>query len=575
MALSKVIEFLVRGKCTPEYATSMCCMEDDVVVLKYLHEANYPLNKDTFYMCIKHDSIKCLEFLISNQCPYGENSYIVALENEPIFTLLKKIHADPKKFKYEISDVPNIYSVDLFKLMIQKDKLNILKCYNLPYCRMDDSDDECDDECGTMFMDECYDIFCEILKYERTDVLNWVYNDSKLHSNVISHGLTRLINYCLTDDGKYMYLYLTDSCLEYFLKWIQSRQFKYCDYRISYDNLFTEFDGSINKIINVANIFHKYDVPIEINIESLTNAYNRYKQPTDCKTDYNLDRVIEWIVNHDVKIKYTDVLRWVSNKAHKSLIGIVCKNQKETLLQFVDYCIRSSNVYILQYLHHIGLEIPRNMCDKAVDKNSIAVLSWAYYSNFPCNSATIASTAIKTNKKLVLEFCIGLKYKITINDIRNKLLINFDMEMFKYMIGKSDHLESDVLTCIEFDNLECLIKILDFNNVIKPVYGGLFGIRLVNYNFINSIIHNIAQYNSVKICRYVLDLPCYKISGRHLIKDNGQFHENCIINDSFDVLKLVGLYSPVVFSSDYYMGLIRLALKLRRYDIVKWINESK
>ena len=64
MALSKVIEFLVRGKCTPEYATSMCCMEDDVVVLKYLHEANYPLNKDTFYMCIKHDSIKCLEFLI-------------------------------------------------------------------------------------------------------------------------------------------------------------------------------------------------------------------------------------------------------------------------------------------------------------------------------------------------------------------------------------------------------------------------------------------------------------------------------------------------------------------------------
>ncbi len=107
------------------------------------------------------------------------------------------------------------------------------------------------------------------------------------------------------------------------------------------------------------------------------------------------------------------------------------------------------------------------------------------------------------------------------------------------------------------------------------MYGGLFGIRLVNYNFINSIIHNIAQYNSVKICRYVLDLPCYKISGRHLIKDNGQFHENCIINDSFDVLKLVGLYSPVVFSSDYYMGLIRLALKLRRYDIVKWINESK
>jgi hypothetical protein len=132
MSLSQVIELLANGSCKHEDATSLVCMTGDLQGLKYLHGGDYPLNPKSFYMAVKHNHMHCVEYLIEQKCLFDTNSYIASIEHIQIFIRLKKLYDNIE----DLDEYPGIYIRDngiyddnFLKLIVEKNRLDILKLY--------------------------------------------------------------------------------------------------------------------------------------------------------------------------------------------------------------------------------------------------------------------------------------------------------------------------------------------------------------------------------------------------------------------------------------------------------------
>lgn len=139
------------------------------------------------------------------------------------------------------------------------------------------------------------------------------------------------------------------------------------------------------------------------------------------------------------------------------------------------------------------------------------------------------------------------------------------------MITKSQHLNYDCLYCIKYDKIEFLKTLLDFENILNPKYSnGIIFDRMVNSEFLDSIPINIAKFNAINICKFLLLDTWWKFTliGSTLIYGKLKFQLKCIEFGRIELLRIVGIPNK-----KYKDNLIKEALRHKQYNIIKWINE--
>ena len=362
MSISTIIEFLASGRCTFDYATAMSCMTDDLVALNYLYEKKYPLTTDTFYMCVKHNSINCLDFLIKHKCPFATNSYIAAFDNIIIFKKLKNLYDLYDDFGYD-HEIPDIYDTELLKLIIQLDDLDVLKCYN-------SNDAEFD-------YGELLEI---ILKFKRADILDWCYENNNDNETFIATEL--FYAFPLVNISEYNYINDGLDDLGFFINWVQAKNTP--DLKLI---TYTELFKRSYQYIDIADIMYTCGILIDDELQNLDLLELHDQTFINCYPTLSVgfNKMVEWVINHGVDVELLTLIMWSSNNTCYPWIGFVCKKDETKISIIVDYCIDFNNVHLLAYLHSINVPIPNDICEKSAMKKSINCLNWGLFNMFRCD----------------------------------------------------------------------------------------------------------------------------------------------------------------------------------------------
>jgi hypothetical protein len=582
MSLSQVIELLANGSCKHEDATSLVCMTGDLQGLKYLHRG-YPLNPKSFYMAVKHNHMNCVEYLIEQKCLFDTNSYIASIEHIQIFIRLKKLYDNIEYLdKYPgiyIRDKNSygIYDNEFLKLIIEKNRLDILKLYTNKDTEYTDLYDQTSG----------YDILKKILKHKRTEMLNWCYESRTMLGNIIcryfpvngSSMCDCFISYYSENEDQ--------ENLKFFIDWFQTRDKKKGDTMklFSYSELIYTYLPTDN-ILLLCNTYQECKIPIDANIlqifdnDKIAMENNTFRDPRltynvfrDPRITYNYDKVIpiiEWLVDHDVKIHMVLINFWALDVNYHPWIGVVCKKKSSMIIKIVKYCINWNNVHLLTYLHSVDIKLPLNICAQAVHNNSINVLNWGIFMSFYFNCTICAEIAIDKGFLDILKVCYELGYKITNNDIIKHIDLD-NKEMVIWMISVCDDLEKTIFHIIERDNIKYFILL-----PARKIFPGNSGFKLTA-PFCCLLKKHIARYNSKKICKRLLENTHWYqfITEKQNMLYHNTFHYTAIEYGNIEVLKIVGLHPPTFCKNKYYTDLITHALKHQKYDIVKWINAFK
>jgi hypothetical protein len=567
-------------------------MSGNLTGLKYLHSSNYKLTPKSFYMAVKHNHIECVEYLIKNKCPFESNLYTVAIEHIEIFKMLKKMYDETPHDSLKL--LPNIYDEELLVLIIKKNYIDILKLYD------NDDDFICDNETidrieemerrnkenGTNYEIVCIsyynDIFGDtllksILKYKRSDILNWCYKSDNYLCKLIC-------DYFPIFDNKTYRIDYSQEQFEFFINWFQNRARKEGDSMrlCSYSEILLS-DARFYSPLNICDSYYKCKIPIDVDIlkvfdnDEIAKCKNIFENP---QITYDYDKVvpiIEWLVAHKVDIDMLLIIPWALNSKYHSWIAAVCRKNKIMIDNIVLYCIKFNNVHLLTYLHVSGITLPVNMCEKASGRNSINVLSWAIFHKYRFDYNANAIIAMNYGYLDILKLCYELNYKVTVDDIINQVKSSAlaNKNMFSWMIGVVDNLDKLALHIVKHDNVEYLKILLETRN--RSQISGL-SLSISNYSLIcDKIKNNIAIYNAKYVCSFLLKYDWWK---KHLREtDNILCHNNfqytAIEYGNIEVLTMVGLHPPKYFKQKYYNDLINHALLHTKYNIIKWINEIK
>ena len=565
MSLSQVIDLLANGSCKHEDATSLACMNGDLQSLKYLHECKYPLNSKSFYMAVKHNHMHCVEYLIEQKCLFDTNIYIASIEHIQIFIRLKKLYDNIE----DLDEYPGIYSYDkndiydneFLKLIVEKNRLDILKLYT----RKDNKDVEWYDK---IFGD---DILKKILKHKRTEMLNWCYESETLFGDMIC-------DYFPVNEYEIDYIIDCEDQenFKFFINWFQTRNKKKGDMirLFSYSEII--YTMRTDSILLVCNTYQECKIPIDANILQIfdndkiameDNFFN------NSRISYNYDKVIpiiEWLVDHDIKIHMVLINFWALDANYHPWIGAVCKKKPTMIIKIVKYCIDWNNVHLLTYLHSDNINLPLNICEQAVHNNSINVLNWGIFMSFKFNCIRCAEIAIDKTFLDILKVCYDLGYKITNNDII-KHIDRDNIEMVVWMLTVCNDLEKTMFHIIESDNIK-YFNILPARKIFPEISDSNLN-KTLSY----LVKKHIAMYNSKKICVNLLKNAYWHqiITEKQNMLYHNTFHYTAIEYGNIEVLKIVGLHPPTFCKNKYYADLINHALRHQKYDIVEWINIDK
>jgi hypothetical protein len=556
MSLSNVLKLLANGSCVDDDATSLVCMTGDLAGLTYLHESNYKLTPKSFYMAVKHNHINCVEYLIEHKCPFDAYVYTTAIEHIQIFIRLKKLYNDGIADDNTDYPLPNIYNTDLLMLIIQKNYIDILKLYNNDDCAYDET------SASTLFK--------SMLRYERSDMLNWCYESKNYLCEEICHVFPMVVG-SVTKSNINEYMIRN---LKFFINW--TKQHKNIKLH-TYSDIMCCNKTELNNVIQLCNIYYECKIPIDDDILKVFDNDIIAKSDT-IKYDYDtVVPIIEWLVANGIDINMLLIIPWSMNSKYHSWIAAVCRKNKIMINDIVLYCIKFNNVHLLTYLHDVGITLPANICEKASGRNSINVLSWAIFHNYRFDYNANAKIAMNYGYLDILKVCYELNYKVTVDDIINqvKSSASANKNMFSWMISVVDNLDKLALHLVKHDNVEYL-KILLASRASAQISG--LSPSISNYSLICDKIKNyIAIYNAKYVCSYLLTYDWWK---KHIREPGNMIYHNnfqykAIENGNIEVLTMVGLHPPQYFKQKYYNDLTTHALQHQKYNIVKWINEIR